>query len=229
MLAAMVHTMVHACPSTTFVQAGLISTAGAARQLVVRKGGRRPPRVAPLAAAAVGGSRQAATTVPPAAAVSTANDELPFREYIPDINAQYWSSRPGAVASRTIQISAALGDWLLHGWLGARRGASPQQITEQRADKLRRLLTDLGPAFVKIGQAVSSRPDVAPPEFLRELEKLQVSAASTHHGLAPTVWHQQDGWQQWHHLCRAPIACPPSLCPARRTRSPHLTARQPLR
>jgi hypothetical protein len=117
------------------------------------------------------------------------------------------------------------------------RGASMQQLTDARADKLRHVLvrrgqvslhlgregyarerwvttpapcslqTQLGPAFVKIGQAISSRcaasllgawlvvhclvslrltagpccrrawvarrPDVAPPEFLRELEKLQ--------------------------------------------------------
>ena len=34
-------------------------------------------------------------------------------------------------------------------------------------------LIRLGPAFVKIGQALSSRPDVLSPEFLREFEKLQ--------------------------------------------------------
>lgn len=38
---------------------------------------------------------------------------------------------------------------------------------------MRQILTDLGPAFVKIGQAVSSRPDVVSPEYLEELEKLQ--------------------------------------------------------
>jgi predicted unusual protein kinase regulating ubiquinone biosynthesis (AarF/ABC1/UbiB family) len=32
---------------------------------------------------------------------------------------------------------------------------------------------DLGPAFVKIGQALSSRPDVLPPAYLAELELLQ--------------------------------------------------------
>jgi predicted unusual protein kinase regulating ubiquinone biosynthesis (AarF/ABC1/UbiB family) len=39
-----------------------------------------------------------------------------------------------------------------------------------------KVLTDLGPAFVKIGQAVSSRPDVVPPLYLKELERLQVRA-----------------------------------------------------
>ena len=35
------------------------------------------------------------------------------------------------------------------------------------------VLVRLGPAFVKIGQALSSRPDVMPPEYLVELELLQ--------------------------------------------------------
>lgn len=36
------------------------------------------------------------------------------------------------------------------------------------------VLVRLGPAFVKIGQALSSRPDVLPPEYITELELLQV-------------------------------------------------------
>jgi predicted unusual protein kinase regulating ubiquinone biosynthesis (AarF/ABC1/UbiB family) len=36
------------------------------------------------------------------------------------------------------------------------------------------VLTDLGPAFVKIGQAVASRPDIIPPHYLKQLETLQV-------------------------------------------------------
>ena len=39
--------------------------------------------------------------------------------------------------------------------------------------QLRDLLTELGPAFIKIGQAMSTRPDLVPPIFLEELSKLQ--------------------------------------------------------
>ncbi|MFN9648389.1 MAG: ABC1 kinase family protein, partial [Pseudanabaena sp.] len=48
------------------------------------------------------------------------------------------------------------------------------------ADKLRKLaiesrqlLTQLGPAFIKIGQALSTRPDIVPPIFMDELAELQ--------------------------------------------------------
>ena len=84
------------------------------------------------------------------------DEELPFSVYTPEANAAHWQTRPVAVATRTLQIAAALGSWLMEGRV-TNRGASQQQLTDVRADKLRRTLTDLGPAFVKIGQAVSSR------------------------------------------------------------------------
>lgn len=43
------------------------------------------------------------------------------------------------------------------------------------ARRLRRFLEELGPTFVKIGQLLSVRPDLVPPEVIHELEKLQES------------------------------------------------------
>ena len=45
------------------------------------------------------------------------------------------------------------------------RGLSPQ--------KLRRILEDLGPTFVKLGQIMSMRPDMIPIEYCEELELLR--------------------------------------------------------
>jgi len=42
-----------------------------------------------------------------------------------------------------------------------------------RAIQLRQLLTQLGPTFIKVGQALSTRPDLVQKEFLEELVKLQ--------------------------------------------------------
>ncbi|KAI7842632.1 hypothetical protein COHA_003736 [Chlorella ohadii] len=131
------------------------------RGLALARSARPPLRH--LAASAASGSKFGALPNEP---------ELPFAVYTPEENAAYWQTRPVAVVTRTLQISAALGSWLMEGRL-TNRGAGQQQLTDVRADKLRHLLTELGPAFVKIGQAISSRPDVAPPEYLRELEKLQ--------------------------------------------------------
>ncbi len=43
----------------------------------------------------------------------------------------------------------------------------------QRASQLRELLTRLGPTFIKVGQALSTRPDLIRRDFLDELIKLQ--------------------------------------------------------
>jgi predicted unusual protein kinase regulating ubiquinone biosynthesis (AarF/ABC1/UbiB family) len=43
------------------------------------------------------------------------------------------------------------------------------------ASELRSLLGGLGPSFVKIGQALSARPDLLPAPYLRALSDLQVS------------------------------------------------------
>lgn len=64
-------------------------------------------------------------------------------------------------------ISLALGMWWDRVW-----GRSV--INERRrAIQLRKLLTNLGPAYIKVGQALSTRPDLVPPIFLEELALLQ--------------------------------------------------------
>ena len=44
-----------------------------------------------------------------------------------------------------------------------------------RSERLRMALEELGPTFVKMGQILSSRPDLIPVEFIEELSKLQDS------------------------------------------------------
>jgi ubiquinone biosynthesis protein len=51
-------------------------------------------------------------------------------------------------------------------WLERRRGAS-------RGERLRLALEELGPIFIKFGQAVSTRRDLLPPDIADELVKLQ--------------------------------------------------------
>lgn len=45
--------------------------------------------------------------------------------------------------------------------------------TEPRGQRLRQALEELGPVFIKFGQALSTRPDILPPEVAMELAKLQ--------------------------------------------------------
>jgi len=50
---------------------------------------------------------------------------------------------------------------------------SPEETRAQRARRFRETLADLGPTFIKLGQILSSRPDILPPDFIHELSKLQ--------------------------------------------------------
>jgi ubiquinone biosynthesis protein len=45
------------------------------------------------------------------------------------------------------------------------------------AQRLRLALEELGPTFVKLGQILSTRPDIVPPDIIGELKKLQSSVA----------------------------------------------------
>jgi predicted unusual protein kinase regulating ubiquinone biosynthesis (AarF/ABC1/UbiB family) len=43
----------------------------------------------------------------------------------------------------------------------------------ERAQAFRRRLVELGPAYIKLGQVLSTRPDLLPPDYIKELERLQ--------------------------------------------------------
>lgn len=48
-----------------------------------------------------------------------------------------------------------------------------EKETKTTGERIRLVLQELGPTFVKLGQIASTRPDLLPEEIIRELEKLQ--------------------------------------------------------
>lgn len=54
---------------------------------------------------------------------------------------------------------------------------SPEEVRTTRARRFREMLAELGPTFIKLGQILSSRPDILPPDFIVELSHLQDRAA----------------------------------------------------
>lgn len=51
--------------------------------------------------------------------------------------------------------------------------ACEREGDENLAVRLRQALTELGPTYIKLGQMLSTRPDLLPPVFICELERLQ--------------------------------------------------------
>ena len=49
------------------------------------------------------------------------------------------------------------------------------ETRRRRAKKLLESMLTLGPTFIKLGQLLSTRPDVLPPEYVEEFEQLQDS------------------------------------------------------
>ncbi len=67
-------------------------------------------------------------------------------------------------------------------WVGLKRrrlARPPHERQHGRAEKLRIALEELGTTYIKLGQLLSSRPDLLPPAFTEELSRLQDQVAPT--------------------------------------------------
>ena len=92
--------------------------------------------------------------------------------YQPEVIKAYYDSRPLEVIKRFINILIPLGSVFLGIWWDRLWGKVVKE-DQKRAVQLREMLTKLGPAYIKIGQALSTRPDLVPPLYLKELTTLQ--------------------------------------------------------
>jgi ubiquinone biosynthesis protein len=64
--------------------------------------------------------------------------------------------------------------------LGEKTGPTQEKhavTTGSRPERLRQALEELGPTFIKLGQLLSTRHDLVPPDYIKELEHLQDQVA----------------------------------------------------
>lgn len=115
----------------------------------------------------------------------------PLVKYDPIAAEKNLFQQPNRWLIRNIQIAGPLGWWAvgvvrdyftgMSGDNNNEKDAS-QRLQQQeqngkrrrkRAIQLRQAISNLGPAIIKAGQALASRPDLLPSEYLEELQKLQ--------------------------------------------------------
>jgi predicted unusual protein kinase regulating ubiquinone biosynthesis (AarF/ABC1/UbiB family) len=98
--------------------------------------------------------------------------DLENMRYDPLAITEYYRSRPLQAWGRFVNILLPFLLFWLGLWWDDKIGAVVEN-QRNRARQLRELLTKLGPAYIKVGQALSTRPDLVPTLYLEELTKLQ--------------------------------------------------------
>lgn len=116
----------------------------------------------------------------------------PPRRYNAEAIAKQYRFRPWAAIWRAFTIvwffsrfilSLKLDEW----------GNQVEQNKFKRASQLRKILTVLGPTFIKVGQALSTRPDLIRKDFLDELIKLQDQLPPFNNALAFSIIERELG------------------------------------
>ena len=83
---------------------------------------------------------------------------------------------------RLLEVILRLG-WLVLG-LAVQGNSRDPQIQQRLARRILTTLTDLGPCFIKVGQALSTRPDLVRRDWLEQLTQLQDNLPAFPHAIA---------------------------------------------
>ncbi len=95
-----------------------------------------------------------------------------LKQYDAAAIARYYRPRPWQALWRTLSVVFAFLFLFIGCKLDGIFGQTPEK-QQCRADQLRRILIKLGPTYIKVGQALSTRPDLIRKDFLEELVRLQ--------------------------------------------------------
>lgn len=92
--------------------------------------------------------------------------------YDPNVAIEFFKNKTFYVRRRQLEIAIPLTSFVSRVVLDVQMGRE-EQNRQQRAEEFLKIVGSLGPAIIKGGQAVASRPDLLPKEYLDELQKLQ--------------------------------------------------------
>jgi predicted unusual protein kinase regulating ubiquinone biosynthesis (AarF/ABC1/UbiB family) len=102
--------------------------------------------------------------------------------YDPDADLRWLILRPWIWISRLTEVISRLG-WLAI-TLVAQSSSPDPRVQQKLARSILSTLSALGPCFIKVGQALSTRPDLVKREWIEELTRLQDDLPAFPHGVA---------------------------------------------
>ncbi len=83
-------------------------------------------------------------------------------------------------------------NWFFHSWLRKIFDPKGKYLTT-RQQRIRLIIEDLGPTFIKFGQILADRPDLASEQLREELKKLQASARPFDNNIARRIIEEELG------------------------------------
>ena len=134
------------------------------------------PLAAPPAGLADGTSTAAA------ASPAWARVEPPAPRYDPSADFRWLLLRPWIWISRLLVVVWQLGGLAIT--LASQSSSPDPKVQRRLAQRILTTLSGLGPCFIKLGQALSTRPDLVKREWLEDLTKLQDDLPPFPHGVA---------------------------------------------
>ncbi|MEB3321932.1 MAG: AarF/ABC1/UbiB kinase family protein [Synechococcaceae cyanobacterium] len=115
----------------------------------------------------------------------------PAPVYDPDADLRWLLLRPWILLPRLLTVLWALGSLGLI--LAVQAGSRDSRTHQRLARRILTTLAGLGPCFIKVGQALSTRPDLVRREWLEELTRLQDDLPPFPHAIAERVIEQELG------------------------------------
>ncbi|MFO0104666.1 MAG: AarF/UbiB family protein, partial [Cyanobium sp.] len=111
--------------------------------------------------------------------------------YRPDADLRWLLLRPWLLLGRLTSVLWQLGSLVV---VLLVQGSSSDAATQRRlGQRILRTLTLLGPCFIKVGQALSTRPDLVRRDWLEELTQLQDNLPPFPHAVALATIEQELG------------------------------------
>ena len=125
--------------------------------------------------------------------VSVGPQRTPATRYDASRDFRWLLSHPLIALPRLLQILTAVLSLALI--LLVQGNSKDAQVQRKLANRLLKTLTQLGPCFIKVGQALSTRPDLIRRDWLDELTKLQDNLPPFDHTVALTIIESELGSQ----------------------------------